>query len=363
MPAVERKVQKGSVAAARSAAMSKQKAVERSWSPDESHLTLSSPESADIEYTYSPDPITATHNPAPLKPKLVEPTWEIINRSEQAAKPPTTASSNSGSDHSYTVSSSSTSALSVSTMATSVSVPFVLKHQSPEAAPIGSAQPRNRIPTSAPKSQHQPSDSTAGTSTVDDNEGRLKAAADVSIARQISVSRQQRQLLVPINTKKTASNQSLNKGFSASPVGLASHKSPLGAVAAAVSEERDREGRGVDKTASPILGHKERLVNGVKPTTPTLVIVPGLKDNECVKTWDGHTTASPIVHPGTLVQFGNSISERRRGKEMGEIKVGLAIQRSGTSSNRIKEAVRETQDLQHRKSERVIVERVGVTSN
>lgn len=361
MPAVEIKVQKGSVAAARSAAMSKQKAVERSWSPDESHLALSSPESADIEYTYSPDPINTTHDPAPLKPKLVEPTWEIINESKQTAKPPTTASSNSGSDHSYTVSSSSTSALSVSTMATSVSVPFVLKHPSPEAA--GSTQPRSRIPTSIPKSQHKPSESIASTSTVDDNEGRLKAAADVSIARQISVSRQQRQLLVPINMKKTPSSQSLNKGLSASPVGIASHKSPLGAVATAASEERDREGRGMDKTASPILGHKERLVNGVKPTTPTLVIVPGPKDNECVKTWDGHTTASPIVHPGTLVQFGNSIAERRRGKEMGEIKVGLAIQRSGTSSNRIKDAVRETKDLQHRKSERVIVERVGVTSN
>lgn len=199
----------------------------------------------------------------------------------------------------------------------------------------------------------------------DENEARLKSAADVSIARQISVSRQQRQLLIPIRAK-TPSNNNLNMKYSqSSPNAMSAHlgvnrvASPLGAIAVATKEERQREANGKDRAGSPLIekrekGEKvERLVEGVKPSTPTLVVVPGPEKNEMLKAWGG----AMAVHSTPV-----GLAERRKGKPnastMGEIKVGLAVSRAGSSHAHFHH-----NDLPNRKSEQVVVERVSIDVN
>ena len=80
---------------------------------------------------------------------------------------------------------------------------------------------------------------------------------------------------------------------------------------------------------------KERLVDPpVKPSTPTLVVVGGGEDAR-EKTWNGERKIG--------------LAERRKGREVGEIKVGLAV---GDGKGH-----------EHRKSERAVVERVSATSS
>ncbi|KAH8667567.1 hypothetical protein BGZ60DRAFT_431790 [Tricladium varicosporioides] len=417
--------------------------IERSWSPEESHLVLDSPKSGDEDDGYTltpgaPSPMVA-HSAAPLKPKLVEPTWEIINRPQtNDNQPPKTASSTSGSDHSTSTSTSSTSASSVSTAATAHSEPqtahtasakhkpIVIPSQVQVAQAAAFSQPLPQTfpmvkpaSNSVPRSRRNPSEASnasiassnfsvhghQGTVTTtitgaaptdeEEKEARLKTAADVSIARQISVSRQQRQLLVPIKGSlrgKSASSNSLNNKFIGnqglsplntntpnSAVSIGRAASPLGAVAIASSEETGRINQARGGVESPLLGNamamgnlglspmtperKERLVEGVKPSTPTLVFVPGPKDNEKVEAWGVQNQG------GTQQPVG--LAERRKGKGvvMGEIKVGLEVrsrERSRTVGER-RDNGRERErgpnrvdvDLQHRKSERVVVETLG----
>ncbi|KAF4625850.1 hypothetical protein G7Y89_g12312 [Cudoniella acicularis] len=385
------------------------KAPERSWPPEESHLVLDSPNSNEEEedYTFTPSPMLA-YSTAPLRPKLVEPAWEIINRPHSNdTQPPKTSSSTSGSDHSA---SSSTSASSLSTAATSQSVattaytasakhkPIIIPTQASQAAalsqPLPTPQPStSKNPTSSiPRSRRNPSEisnssiassafsvqATAAKIDDDEKEARLKTAADVSIARQISVSRQQRQLLVPIRAK-SASNNSLNKKYtnqSLSPIpspSVGRATSPLGAVAIANSEETDRMAmaRSAAGVESPLLGsamgmpmsvgavvqeRKERLVAGVKPSTPTLVFVPGPKDNENVQAW-GVQNPNAATHNASASAGSVGLAERRkgRGNVMGEIKVGLTVNRVDGHGH--------GHGHQHRKSERALVERVSVVSN
>ena len=180
----------------------------------------------------------------------------------------------------------------------------------------------------------------------EEHEQRLKTAADVSIARQISVSRQQRQLLIPIraNTNPNLKGK-YNQNFT-SPLNINMNRvaSPLGAVASAARAESpiDRNGRPVvERKGSKSGGVNERLVAAsVKPSTPTLVVV-GSGEKE--KMWGGKAVESPI-------SMGS-----------GEIRVGLAVGthdhgRSGLNPG-------DVHGHQYRKSERVVVERVSVASN
>jgi hypothetical protein len=136
-------------------------------------------------------------------------------------------------------------------------------------------------------------------------------------------------------------------------IGVGRVASPLGAVAVAAQAERERAGsslgeRGDRERVPRDKKATERLVEGVKPVTPTLVVIGGSKD-EREKLWQGatqHATAKNS-HVG--------LAERRRGNRnrhldlsnTGEIKVGLAV-----------EAV-QARELQHRKSERAVVERIS----
>jgi hypothetical protein len=80
---------------------------------------------------------------------------------------------------------------------------------------------------------------------------------------------------------------------------------------------------------------KERLLDApVKQSTPTLVVV-GSGEGEREKMWSGERKVG--------------LAERRKGREVGEIKVGLAV---GDGKGH-----------EHRKSERVVVERVSVASS
>ena len=174
---------------------------------------------------------------------------------------------------------------------------------------------------------------------IDEHEERLKTAANVSIARQISVSRQQRQLLIPI---KASSNPNLKSKYNQnfpSPLNTINRvASPLGAVAQAASPV-DRNGRpSAERKGSKSGGVNERLVAATaKPSTPTLVVVGG---GEKEKMWGGKAVESPI-------SMGS-----------GEIRMGLAVGHGGSGLG-----PGEVHGHQYRKSERVVVESVGVASN
>jgi hypothetical protein len=348
----------------------------RKWSPDHSQLILDSPVSGSgaesEEDIYDTSPMTMRANDTtlvPMKPKFVEPQWEMVIAPHEQTHPASTASSSvsgstSGSDHSASASSTSTSA-------SSISAPTAPQNSSsvPKAIIISSPPPETRqrsATTTATRQRRNPSEvsnasiassnfSVTGAAANDDdeNEARLKTAADVSIARQISVSRQQRQLLIPIKTnspktKAPSNNTSSNKHNQNFPSPLNGHigvnrvASPLGAVAVAAAEEREREGKSKDRSRSLSVEKKkdrgERLVEGVKPSTPTLVVVPGPEKNEVMKAWGGATASV-------------GLAQRRKGSAntMGEIKVGLAV-------NNVPH--------HHRpKSEKVIVESISVASN
>lgn len=135
--------------------------------------------------------------------------------------------------------------------------------------------------------------------------------------------------------------------------------SPLAAVAVAAQEERERGSSPFSRNApAKEKGEeekvKERLVEGVKPSTPTLVVV-GDKEEK----WDG------AIQSQKLKSANVGLGERRRllaankhthANAMGEITVGIE-----TATVRGERAVRERElrDLQNRKSERVVVERIS----
>jgi len=335
------------------------------WSTEESHLTLDSPtdEEGEVEDTYGPAPI-------PMKPVLPEPNWQMISPAHgHVATSSTSGSTTSRSDH-----STSTSASSLMT-SPSVASPQPLKqNQLPpsgrfRAATTTAAPPntgRMRSATTSSASQvprRNPNNQTA----EEDEEIRLKTAADVSIARQISVSRSQRQLLVPIKSAlKQPRNPNLDIEQRNFPVpaggigalGVGRVASPLGAVAVAAQEERKRAesplaDRGERVRMPSRKNTAERLVEGVKPITPTLVVVGNSRD-EKEKLWQGAMQQQHLAHSTPV-----GLAERRRGgnnghlhlSNTGEIKVGLAVEAA------------QAKELQNRKSERVIVERISVASN
>jgi hypothetical protein len=336
------------------------------WSTEESHLTLDSPndEEGEVEEAYDPAPL-------PMKPVLPEPNWQMITLAHgHVATSSTSGSTASRSDH-----STSTSASSIMTS------PSVASQQ-PSKTILSPPSGRSRAATTGappPNTGRMRSATTSSTSQIprrspnhqaayadEDEELRLKTAADVSIARQISVSRSQRQLLVPIKSALKQPKilnltiEQRNLPVSASgidAIGVGRVASPLGAVAVAAQEERERAGSPfADRERGRMAREKkpaERLVDGVKPATPTLVVVGNSLDQK-EKLWQGATQQQHLAHSTPLEP-----AERRRGNDKGhlhlsntgEIKVGLAVEAA------------QAKELQNRKSERVVVERISVASN
>jgi hypothetical protein len=157
--------------------------------------------------------------------------------------------------------------------------------------------------------------------------------------------------------------QSLNGN--AMVVNVGKIASPLGAVEMATMEERElqreRERKAKEREGSPLSTdvsrvdkkerkerrerrekERERLVEGVKPSTPTLVVVGGENGGNG---WDGN-----VADPGASAQK-MGLAERRRmvkGKER-EVKGDLAVAT--------------WRGHEHRKSEKAVVERVSVHSD
>jgi hypothetical protein len=340
----------------------------------------------------------------PMKPKLAEPHWQMINPAHNHTQAASLSGSATSSSTISSENSSSTIASSVSTPKSAVSI--ISRPLNIQSPPLSSGsrsrangptlvereipKPRSRSATRianaslsktrSPSSQNYDDEDNS----EDEQEARLKTAADVSIARQISVSRQQRQLLVPIKTTIKNSNSvrkvgvgangdriiggqkfPITGGLGSSTISVAHVASPLGAVAVAAQAERERAAsplreRPTLKVRSNTIG-TERLVEGVKPNTPTLVIVgDGVSERE--EKWAGATAS--------LKGKTGSIAERRRLKERnargltpvtGEIRGRLteasAVRGTMESSSTIATATKV--ELQNRKSERVIVERIS----
>ncbi|KAL8285535.1 hypothetical protein RB597_002551 [Gaeumannomyces tritici] len=180
------------------------------FEPGQSSLVLESPTSLDDDANLSPRPITQVQ---PLRPNLAEPQWQMITPPMSAA-PSSTSSSSTGS----------------------------------------SGAARKRSPSVASSVR---TNITKPSLEIEESDHALKAAVEISIARQISVSRQQRNLLLPLHTGPG----SVRQGAGGGSIGSAS----------------PHEGSASD---SPVkLGRNERLIDSVA-STPTLIQPPHTPDSE-----------------------------------------------------------------------------------
>ncbi|KAL8371948.1 hypothetical protein RB595_001655 [Gaeumannomyces hyphopodioides] len=183
------------------------------FEPGQSSLVLDSPTSLDDDANLSPRPITQSQ---PLRPNLAEPQWQIITPPVSAA-PSSTSSSSTGSG--------------------------------------GAARKRSPSVASSVRTNI-----TKPSLEIEESDSALKAAVEISIARQISVSRQQRNLLLPLHTGPG----SIRQGAGGGPIRSASpHEGGVGSA-----------------SGSPVkLGKNERLVESVA-STPTLIRPPHTPDSE-----------------------------------------------------------------------------------
>ncbi|KAL1835424.1 hypothetical protein VTJ49DRAFT_6742 [Mycothermus thermophilus] len=166
------------------------------FGPNNSTLVLDSPHSISSEDDSDNDDDNDSRParrplPPSMKPYIPEPEWEII-------APPSITAAPSSSSSSSSSASSASSADSTSTAATSLS--------STAAAPSPTT-----TTTTTNRSKHIPTISVASIASVasttsldvprisvDEEDAALKAAVEISIARQISISRQQHRLLRPL---------------------------------------------------------------------------------------------------------------------------------------------------------------------
>jgi hypothetical protein len=168
----------------------------------------------------SSDEDNALHNDRPVKPKHIEPDWEIM-------KPATAVTISPG-------------------KATRIPLP------SNSATNQRKGRSRGTTMTSSTSSNISSSEavsqvSSATTVSAPSNADEAEVAAAISIARQISVSQKQRQLLIPLKTKDTTAGQGRTRP--ASPGMRVSPETLMGAGA-------------------------DRLLER-KPLTPTLVEIEG----------------------------------------------------------------------------------------
>ncbi|KAJ5040376.1 uncharacterized protein L3040_006032 [Drepanopeziza brunnea f. sp. 'multigermtubi'] len=333
----------------------------------------------------------------PMQPKkLPEPQWPITE-SFHTASNSISSSSITGSD--VSTASSITTPLSASTAPYPVVKPLrgntppmsrmrppsASQKQKPaltrtrsvttENAPIAIPR-RQSSPLLVPRSTFQ----APVSSPKSGDESRLEDAADISIARQISVSRRQRQLLVPIKTGVKAHTRTSSKNANRvregekkervvgaqnfpsparrrSSINLRTVSSPLTAIAIATKEEHERVSpvpeKRVTRDASP--STKRLMLPTAKPSTPTLVVV-GDRFDEREKAWAGATAGMKQRQKAS-----SGVSERSKAKEaastqsmsFGEIKVGLAVSRDASPARKAKDL------SSHRKSVSAVFERVS----
>lgn len=170
------------------------------FGPDQSGLLLDSPTSMD-----SHEEIIISQ---PFKPTLHEPQWQMVSPSTTSGSVFTASSAGGGR--------------------------------------------RGRSPSGGSSSTHV----TKPSSEFDPQDAALQNAVEVSIARQISISRQQRNLLRPLNTRRgTETRPSLPNSAGSSTLGES--RSPIGVT--------------VIKAPSPSRLGKDEPIKETKSSTPTLV--------------------------------------------------------------------------------------------
>lgn len=117
---------------------------------------------------------------------------------------------------------------------------------------------RGRSPSAASTSTHV----TKPSSELDPQDAALQNAVEVSIARQISISRQQRNLLRPLQTRPRADTK---------PSGSGSGSGNGAGPGSAVGEGRSPLGMTVVKAPSPSRLGRDEPIKEVQTSTPTLV--------------------------------------------------------------------------------------------
>lgn len=136
-----------------------------------------------------------------------------------------------------------------------------------------------------PLAGRKASGSDAANRDEEQREKDLRTAADLSIARQISVSRKQTELIIPIRTpgtKRVNSPSALNIGQAISPLGI---------VAAGIEQPATRKLGSQRDDGSRIA--KERLAApAAKLNTPTLIVVEA---GSTESAWGGGATARRFV--------------------------------------------------------------------
>ncbi|PBP17137.1 hypothetical protein BUE80_DR012154 [Diplocarpon rosae] len=370
----------------------------RDWS-EQSHLVLDSPshDKSDDERRKipNPEPIAVA---IPMGPTMPDPRWHAPTRSVSHTINKSVSDSSTGSHNSTATSISSiTTPLSQSTAPYPVVKPLRLRAPSASqtwrpAATRSRSATTVAAPSAIPRFSSQtayplpPASHPLSSPKSDEDEARLETAADVSIARQISVSRRQRQLLVPIKTSLRARGPPPPVGGArglhpderaadgphapatdagTGPISVGPVSSPLGAIANASKEEIERFSPPAEKgelRARAVSPNTERLVQGfARPRTPTLVVV-GSGADERERAWAGATARAKQSQPSPM-----GFSEGRRLRQVsqpghapqhsmvGEIRVGLAVSRENSTTRKAP-----VSELKYRKSERAVVERVRV---
>ncbi|AEO66936.1 uncharacterized protein THITE_2115520 [Thermothielavioides terrestris NRRL 8126] len=175
------------------------------FDPDESALILDSPESisspfsspASSGYDSASSPQRAKPGPAvipSLRPTIPEPEWQILT-------PPSSTSSAGSASTASNASTATTTTTTTAASTTSATTPAAKRSRSAtvsaSTSTSTSASASGSVRASRPSTDD---DSTAAAAlprvSVDEQDAALKAAVESSIARQISISRQQRQLLM-----------------------------------------------------------------------------------------------------------------------------------------------------------------------
>ncbi|TGO29063.1 hypothetical protein BPAE_0019g00380 [Botrytis paeoniae] len=213
--------------------------------------------------------------------------------------------------------------------------------------------------------------------TRDPEQKRLESAAGVSIARQISVSRQQRQLLIPIKTSGTVSKRNREKSPSPgsgirSPVSGGSGKkvitgedvnakkgSPLESVAelsfrggVLSSSSSSSKGQSGSSGNSENGNRKEigirsdiKVKQTSKPSTPTLVVVPGVEDQ-----W-----GAGIASSGGLMSSKERVEAMMKGSRGSPLLGQQGWEEQGGKMLSVKPRTELGTGHQHRRSERAVV--------
>ncbi|ERT02246.1 hypothetical protein HMPREF1624_00544 [Sporothrix schenckii ATCC 58251] len=247
------------------------------FDPTESRLILDSP--TEMDY-----PVEQTLQP--FKPVIEEPRWQMIS-------PPSSIGS---------VSSSS-------------------------AGSAGSATSKLlRSRTSG-----SPASTTSLELDVEEPDPTLKSAVEISIARQISVSRQQRQLLRPLKTNNLAVPAAQTTTTSTTP--MSSSSSP-------------------SRSATLRLGRNERLQE-TKMSTPTLVVAPTSLDNTNVNNYKYVGENDSNGSRGWATSSASSSQQQQQQQQQQQMR--YLSPRNNASANSNMQAY---QLAQNRKSERVILEAV-----